>query len=39
MIVTLILLGQVLELRARRQTSDAIRHLMDLAPAAAASAR
>ena len=35
MIVTLILLGQVFELRARRQTSDAIRHLMDLAPAVA----
>ncbi len=34
-IVTLILLGQVLELRARSQTSAAIRKLMDLAPATA----
>jgi Cu+-exporting ATPase len=34
-IVTLILLGQVLELRARSQTSAAIRKLMDLAPAIA----
>lgn len=31
-IVTLILLGQVLELRARGQTSAAIRRLMELAP-------
>ena len=31
-IVTLVLLGQVLELRARSQTSDAIRALLDLAP-------
>jgi Cu+-exporting ATPase len=34
-IVTLILLGQVLELRARSQTGAAIRKLMDLAPAIA----
>ena len=31
-IVTLVLLGQVLELRARSQTSSAIRALLDLAP-------
>ncbi|HET6935054.1 MAG TPA: heavy metal translocating P-type ATPase, partial [Candidatus Angelobacter sp.] len=31
-IVTLVLLGQVLELRARRQTSSAIRSLLDLSP-------
>jgi Cu+-exporting ATPase len=31
-IVTLVLLGQVLELRARAQTGDAIRALLDLAP-------
>jgi Cu+-exporting ATPase len=31
-IVTLVLLGQVLELRARRQTSTAIKALLDLAP-------
>ena len=31
-IVTLVLLGQVLELRARRQTSDAIRSLLNLVP-------
>ncbi len=31
-IVTLVLMGQVLELRARRQTGDAIRELMRLAP-------
>ena len=31
-IVTLVLLGQVLELRARSRTSDAIRSLLDLAP-------
>jgi Cu+-exporting ATPase len=34
-IVTLVLLGQVLELRARGRTSDAIRHLLRLAPATA----
>ena len=34
-IVTLVLLGQVLELRARGRTSDAIRQLMRLAPATA----
>jgi len=34
-IVTLVLLGQMLELRARRSTSGAIRALMDLAPAVA----
>ncbi len=34
-IVTLILLGQVLELRARAQTGSAIRALLDLAPARA----
>ena len=32
MIVTLVLLGQVLELRARSRTGDALRALMDLAP-------
>ena len=31
-IVTLVLLGQVLELRARSQTGSAIRGLLDLAP-------
>jgi len=31
-IVTLVLLGQVMELRARRQTSSAIRALLDLSP-------
>lgn len=31
-ITTLVLLGQVLELRARRRTGDAIRSLMNLAP-------
>lgn len=31
-IVTLVLLGQVMELRARRQTSGAIRELLELAP-------
>jgi len=31
-IVTLVLLGQVLELRARRQTGSAIRALLDLSP-------
>ncbi|MGE5626291.1 MAG: heavy metal translocating P-type ATPase, partial [Bacillota bacterium] len=34
-IVTLVLLGQVLELRARRRTSDAIRALLKLAPSIA----
>ncbi|MBI2683510.1 MAG: cadmium-translocating P-type ATPase [Acidobacteriales bacterium] len=34
-IVTLVLLGQVLELRARRATSGAIRALLELAPATA----
>ena len=34
-IVTLILLGQVLELRARARTGDAIRKLLELAPATA----
>jgi Cu+-exporting ATPase len=34
-IVTLVLLGQVLELRARRQTGDALRALMKLAPESA----
>jgi len=32
MIVTLVLLGQVMELRARRRTGTAIRALLDLAP-------
>ncbi len=32
LIVTLVLLGQVLELRARRQTSGAIKALLDLSP-------
>ena len=31
-IVTLVLLGQVLELRARKQTGSAIRALLDLSP-------
>jgi Cu+-exporting ATPase len=31
-IITLVLLGQVLELRARQQTDGAIRKLMQLAP-------
>ena len=31
-IITLVLLGQVLELRARQQTGGAIRELMQLAP-------
>jgi Cu+-exporting ATPase len=35
MIVTLVLLGQVLELRARRRTGEALRALLDLAPAEA----
>ncbi len=34
-IITLVLLGQVLELRARSQTNTAIRALLDLAPATA----
>lgn len=34
-IVTLVLAGQVLELRARRRTGDALRALLDLAPATA----
>ena len=34
-IVTLVLLGQVLELRARRKTGDAIRALLRLAPTTA----
>ncbi|MDA0219693.1 MAG: heavy metal translocating P-type ATPase [Proteobacteria bacterium] len=34
-IITLVLLGQVLELRARAQTNSAIRALLDLAPATA----
>jgi len=34
-IVTLVLLGQVLELRARRKTGEAIRALLELAPATA----
>jgi Cu+-exporting ATPase len=32
MIVTLVLLGQVLELRARQRTGEALRSLLDLAP-------
>ena len=32
MITTLVLLGQILELRARARTGDAIRALLDLAP-------
>ena len=32
MIITLVLLGQVMELRARAQTSNAIRALLDLSP-------
>jgi P-type Cu+ transporter len=38
-IVTLILLGQVLELRARAGTSDALRALLDLAPKTAMRVR
>ena len=38
-IVTLVLLGQVLELRARRRTSDAIRALLGLAPNTATRVR
>jgi len=39
MIVTLILLGQVLELRARRQTGSAIKKLLGLAPKSARRVR
>ncbi len=35
MIITLVLAGQVMELRARRRTGNALRALMDLAPATA----
>jgi Cu+-exporting ATPase len=38
-IVTLVLLGQVLELRARERTGDAIRALLSLAPATARRVR
>jgi Cu+-exporting ATPase len=38
-ITTLVLLGQVLELRARSQTSNAIRSLLELAPATARRVR
>jgi len=38
-IVTLVLLGQVLELRARSQTNSAIRALLELAPAGATRVR
>src|SRR5207237_9700317 len=38
-VVTLILLGQVLELRARRRTGDAIRALLALAPTTARRVR
>ncbi|HEY6250041.1 MAG TPA: heavy metal translocating P-type ATPase, partial [Candidatus Angelobacter sp.] len=38
-IVALVLLGQVLELRARRQTSSAIRALLDLSPKTARRVR
>jgi Cu+-exporting ATPase len=38
-IVTLVLLGQVLELRARRQTSSAIKSLLDLNPKTARRVR
>ena len=34
-IITLVLLGQVLELKSRHRTGDAIRQLLDLVPAAA----
>ncbi len=34
-IITLVLLGQVLELRARQRTSNAIRELLHLAPQSA----
>lgn len=39
MIVTLVLLGQVLELRARRQTGSAIKALLDLSPKTALRVR
>lgn len=39
MIVTLVLLGQVLELRARRQTGSAIKALLDLSPKTARRVR
>jgi len=39
MIVTLVLLGQVLELRARRQTGSAIKALLDLGPKTALRVR
>ena len=39
MIVTLVLLGQVLELRARKQTGSAIRALLDLTPKTARQVR
>jgi P-type Cu+ transporter len=39
MIVTLILLGRLLEARARRRTSDAVRKLIDLTPPTARVAR
>jgi Cu+-exporting ATPase len=39
LIVTLVLLGQVMELRARRQTSSAIRALLDLSPKTARRVR
>jgi len=38
-IITLVLLGQVLELRARSQTNSAIRALLELAPAGATRVR
>ena len=38
-VVTLVLLGQVLELRARKQTSGAIRSLLDLSPKSARRVR
>src|SRR5229473_1929712 len=38
-IVTLVLMGQVMELRARRQTSSAIRALLDLSPKTALRVR
>ena len=38
-IVTLVLMGQVLELRARRQTGDAVRALLGLAPKTARRVR
>ena len=38
-IITLVLLGQVLELRARSHTSSAIKNLLELAPKIARSIR